>query len=79
MFLVVVSVVVLGFCEIFGDGVGFGCPFVIKAEVDAEANEGGEVEGEDHEAKEERRAASLTGELEILGVERHVEDSIQVL
>ena len=75
MFLVVISVV----CEIFDDGVGSGCPFFIKAEIDAEADEGGEVEGEDHEAKEERRAASLTGELEILGVERHVEDSIQVL
>lgn len=48
-----------------------GDPFVVEAEVDGEADEGGEVEDEDCEAYEEGRAAAFAGKLDVSGVESH--------
>ena len=68
--------VVLGLCEIVFDFLDHWHAFVVEAEIDAEANEGGKVEDEDHEAHQERGTAAFTGELEILGVESHLADCV---
>ena len=70
-----------GFPVVVGDACdlydfGSGGPFVVEAEVDAEADEGGEIEDEDREAHQEGRAMALAGELEMLGVESHDGDCV---
>ena len=65
------SVRIVGYYEL-GQGVfAPGDPFAVEAEIDGEADEGGEVEDEDCEAYEEGRAAALAGKLDVLGVESH--------
>ena len=65
------SVRVVGYYE-SGQGVlAPGDPFVIEAEVDGEADEGGEVEDEDCEAYEEGRAAALARNLDVSGIQSH--------
>ena len=49
---------------------------MVKAEIDAEADEGSKIKDEDHEAHEERRATALARELEISGVKSHIDDGI---
>lgn len=63
-------------CEIYFDVLVLRYPFVVEAETDAEADEGGKAEDENHDAHEERRPAAFTRELEILGVESHIDDCI---
>ena len=49
---------------------------MVEAEIDAEADESSTIEDENDEAQEEGRAAALARELEIVGVESHVDDSV---
>lgn len=48
---------------------------MIEPEIDAEADEGSTIKAENDEAHKERRAAALARELNILGIESHVDDS----
>ena len=49
---------------------------MVEAEIDAEADECDEIEDDDREAHEERRAATLGGQLEMMGVGSHVDDCV---
>ena len=49
---------------------------MIETEIDAEADEGSKIEAENGEAHEKSRAAALARELNILGVESHVDDLV---
>lgn len=72
----VVGSCVVKLCDIFSDVLALWYLFVVEAEIGAEADEGGEIEDEDHEAHEERSAAALARELEISGVESCIDDCV---